>query len=89
MPLGQKCALECESVDESTLWHLRYGYSNFHGLKLLKQKEMMLGLPYISLDKKICEGCIYGKMHRLSFTKLSRKANNACSHLRSFKNPYF
>ena len=69
--LGQKYALKCENVDESTLWHLRYGHLNFHGLKLLKQKEMVLELSYISLQKKFCEGCIYGKMDKLSFLKAS------------------
>ena len=56
MPFKQKC----ENVDESTLQHLRYGHLNFHGLKLLqkKKKEIVLRLPYVSLEKKICEGCI-------------------------------
>ena len=71
MPLRQKCALKYENVDESTLWQLRYDHLNFHGLKLLKQKEMVLRLPYIFLDKKICRGCIYDKIHRLPFPKTS------------------
>ena len=40
MPFGQNNALKCENMDESILWHLRYGHLNFNGLKLLKQKNM-------------------------------------------------
>jgi hypothetical protein len=58
MPFGQKYAMKCENADNSTLWHLRYGHLNFNGLKLLGQKNMVLGLPPISSENKICEGCI-------------------------------
>ena len=74
MPFGQNNALKCENMDESILWHLRYGHLNFNGLKLLKQKNMVLGLPFISSNLKVCEGCIYGKMHRLPFPKTSWRA---------------
>ena len=74
MPFGQNNALKCENMDESILWHLRYGHLNFNGLKLLKQKNMVLGLPFISSNLKVCEDCIYGKMHRLSFPKTSWRA---------------
>lgn len=39
---------------------LKYGHLNDEGLKLLKQK-----------NDKMCEGCIYGKIHRLLFPKTS------------------
>ena len=35
---------------------------------------MVLGLPFISSNLKVCEGCIYGKMHRLPFPKTSWRA---------------
>lgn len=54
-------------MHESTLWRLRFGHLNFNSLKLLKQKEMVIGIPSINNERKICEGCIYGKMHRLSY----------------------
>ncbi|KAL5573510.1 hypothetical protein UlMin_023107 [Ulmus minor] len=34
-------------VDESWLWHRRFGHFNFHGLKILRQKNMMRDLPTI------------------------------------------
>ncbi len=36
---------------------------------------MVLELPFIFDEKKICEGCILGKMHRLSFPKQSWRAS--------------
>ena len=39
-------SLKSES-DESLLWHLIFGHLPFNGLKLFKQKEMVLGLLFI------------------------------------------
>ena len=54
-------------IDDSTLWHLRFGHLNYESLKLLKNRDMVIGLPPITNEKKICEGCIYGKMQRSPF----------------------
>lgn len=29
---------------------------------------MVVGLPFINKEDKICEGCIYGKLHKFSFS---------------------
>lgn len=61
--------------DKSLLWHLRFGHLHFNGLKLLERKEMVLGLPSIKdKEQTICEGCIFGKRHRLPFFKSSWRA---------------
>ena len=65
----QPAAFSSKSTDDSYLWHLRYGHLNNKGLQLLKQKNMVVGLPEIKTDNAVCEGCIYGKMHRLLFPK--------------------
>ena len=69
--------LEISSIDrhalatyvksESLLWHLRYGYLNINGLKLLNQKDMVNGLPKIDSFDNVCEGCIYRKQCKKSF----------------------
>ncbi|KAL6219745.1 hypothetical protein ACLB2K_007504 [Fragaria x ananassa] len=74
LPLEENFALRSDSADESYLWHLRYGHLNYNGVHLLKQKEMVIGLPNIAEGGKVCESCIYGKMHRLSFPKTSWRA---------------
>ncbi|KAH9707133.1 hypothetical protein KPL70_012460 [Citrus sinensis] len=74
MPLDENVALKTENSDLSNLWHLRYGHLNYKGLNLLKQKNMVIGLPDVGRYEKVCEGCIYGKMHRLPFPKNSWRA---------------
>ena len=54
-------------TDESWLWHRRFGHFNFHGLKILKQKNMMRDLPTIKEINTVCEGCMLGKQHRQPF----------------------
>ena len=68
----QHDAMRCLNAiikDDSWLWHLRLGHLNFGGLKLLSSKKMVKGLPYIDHPDELCEGCILGKHHRLSFSR--------------------
>ena len=51
---------------DSDIWHLRYGHLHLNGLKLLKSKDMVMGLPNID-DIEFCEGCVLGKQSRKSF----------------------
>lgn len=58
----ENCSLVAK-VSCDKLWHLRYGHLHEKGLKLLVQKNMVVGLPKVkSLD--FCEGCVYGKQSR-------------------------
>ena len=41
----------------------------FHGLKLLKQKDMVQGLPEIHTEVDTYESCIMGKQHKKYFPK--------------------
>ena len=74
MPLVENFAFKTEKIDEAYLWPLRYGHLNYNGLKLLKDKNMAVGLPPIAKLNQVCEGCIYGKMHRLPFPKNAWRA---------------
>lgn len=53
--------------DESWLWHFRYGHLNFGGLKVLQQKNMVIGLPQITAPAEVCEECVVSKQHRNQF----------------------
>ncbi|GFT29855.1 retrovirus-related Pol polyprotein from transposon TNT 1-94 [Trichonephila clavipes] len=46
------------------LYHERWGHQDKRHIRNMLEKE--LGI-HIKLDKKLCEPCIYGKAHRLSF----------------------
>lgn len=48
MLLNENFALKGENVDDSYLWHLRYGHLNYKGMRLLKEKNMLKGLPNIN-----------------------------------------
>jgi transposase InsO family protein len=61
-----------KSREASWLWHGRYGHVNFHALKKLADKEMVLGMPHIDQLERVCDGCLVGKQHRTSFPAVSR-----------------
>ncbi|KAK4421965.1 hypothetical protein Salat_2147200 [Sesamum alatum] len=74
IPLVSDRALKFDDADLSTLWHLRYGHLNNKALIFLKEKNMVNGLSSIKKSTSVCEGCIYGKMHKLRFPKTSWRA---------------
>ncbi|KAI5319434.1 hypothetical protein L3X38_039142 [Prunus dulcis] len=58
------------TVEESSwLWHKRHGHLNYTSLMLLKDKEMVQGLPRLQVTKHVCSGCATGKGHRETFDK--------------------
>ena len=57
MSKEQKVALS-SVMDNMTLWHHKYDHLNLKSLKVLKQRNMVIGLPTINADKNICEGYI-------------------------------
>nr|GEV11162.1 hypothetical protein [Tanacetum cinerariifolium] len=63
-----KCLKSCLE-DHSWLWHMRYGHLNFGDLKLLSSKGMVKGLDQTDHPNQVCEGCLFGKHARSSFSK--------------------
>ncbi|KAG6499797.1 hypothetical protein ZIOFF_039589 [Zingiber officinale] len=65
------------SNDNSSLWHARLGHLNMTKLKVMIQRKLVDGLPDLSKveDGKICEGCQFGKAHRLPF----KSSNSRCT----------
>ncbi|KAB2613178.1 hypothetical protein D8674_035494 [Pyrus ussuriensis x Pyrus communis] len=58
------------SVTHSTeIWHRRFGHLHFGGLKQLRDKEMVHGLPQLADYNGVCEGCQFGKQHREEFPR--------------------
>lgn len=51
------------------LYHERLAHQNKRHIKATVKRELGLDLP---LDKETCEGCIYGKAHRLKFGTRTR-----------------
>ncbi|KAA3487271.1 Retrovirus-related Pol polyprotein from transposon TNT 1-94 [Gossypium australe] len=60
-PLKIKAIQSClmaEVKDSLWQWHFLYGHLNFGGLKILENKNMMIGLPPIISPSLVCEECI-------------------------------
>ncbi|KAM2169351.1 hypothetical protein ACFX1Q_038668 [Malus domestica] len=78
---GNKCfPLTFESVDhimahrastKDSSWkcHRRFGHLNYDSLRILQEKCMVYGLPYLKDHNQVCEGCATGKAHREAFDK--------------------
>lgn len=54
----------------SKLWHLKLGHMNEKGMKVLLSKGKLLALK--SVESNICEGCILGKLNKVSFVKVGK-----------------
>ena len=54
-----------DKIDESMIWHQRYGHLNFNAMKLLYMKNMVQGLPSISFEDQVCEVYIFEKQNRV------------------------
>ncbi|CAE5962242.1 unnamed protein product [Arabidopsis arenosa] len=55
--------------DNVFIWHARLGHINMTKLKVMVNKDLVNGLPKLKIQDEgtICEGCLYGKSHRLPF----------------------
>jgi transposase InsO family protein len=75
MTSSQKC-LQSATIDQSKLWHCRYGHLSWNGLQLLQQKGMVKGLPKFVCSQTVCEDCLKGRQHRDPFpTECSWRAS--------------
>lgn len=43
------------------MWYVRFGYVNIEVMKLMINKELVIGLLKIIVDKETCELCFRGK----------------------------
>lgn len=54
-------------INESNRWHARLGHVNLPTMKLMIQKELVIGVPNISVISEVCSSCMYGKQSRQMF----------------------
>ncbi|CAH9104519.1 unnamed protein product, partial [Cuscuta europaea] len=65
--VNKDVCFKVDALEESWLWHYRFGHLNWKSLKQLGEKKMVIGLPSIQSEAKICENCIVGKQTRRGF----------------------
>ena len=65
---GTSC-LQVITSNESSKWHARLGHINFDNMKLMIEKELVTGVPKISVTRNTCVSCLLGKQTRRPFPK--------------------
>lgn len=66
--VDEKC-LKLAIANESARWHARLGHIGVETMKLMIRKELVSGIPNISIEKEACESCALGKQTRQAFPK--------------------
>ncbi|KAL3612509.1 hypothetical protein D5086_003529 [Populus alba] len=65
------------NIDESILWHKRFGHYNLNSLKLLYDTGMVENMSEIHVTAHTCGSCELGKQHRQPFPKgISKRATH-------------
>lgn len=62
------CYLSTKS-SESSRWHARLGHINLESMKSMIARELVVGIPNIEIEEKVCGSCLLGKQARHSFPK--------------------
>ena len=72
--LSQSVAHTVSSLDETWLWHCRFGHLPSKSLNLLRKQSMVKGSPVIHEQSSSCEDCIIGKHQRDNFSTSTYRA---------------
>ena len=68
----EKIKLKCLQLSKdgvSATWHARLGHVSLETMKKMISKEIVTGIPNITVDKETCASCLMGKQTRQSFPK--------------------
>ncbi|KAG6505768.1 hypothetical protein ZIOFF_038133 [Zingiber officinale] len=73
------------SNDTSSLWHARLGHINMTKMRAIIQKKLVEGLPdSMKIDNEgVCEGCQFGKSHRLPFENSTSRCTTPLERIHS------
>ena len=61
-----QCLLSTAS-SESSKWHARLGHLNDETMKIMINRNLVVGIPNITAEKKTCVSCLLGKQTRKPF----------------------
>lgn len=67
MGIKESMCLISTTASESNRWHARLGHVNFGTMKSMVQRELVLGMPHIDVEREICSSCLLGKQTRYVF----------------------
>ena len=64
-------------IDESVVWHKRYGNFNLKSLKFMQEAGMVEDMLEITVNAQTCESYELGKQHHKSFSQnMSKRATH-------------
>lgn len=67
MGIKETVCLLSTTINESSRWHARLGHVNIDTIKVMVQKDLVIGVPHINFEKGICGSCLLGKQTRQVF----------------------
>lgn len=57
---------------EPSRWHARLGHVNLEMMRAMIQRELVLGIPSINIEKEVCGSCVKGKQTRQVFPQATQ-----------------
>ncbi|KAK3042181.1 hypothetical protein RJ639_001301 [Escallonia herrerae] len=76
MSAGEAYVKQTSKNDRAAIWHARLGHVGYQMLQQISSKKLLDGVPVLKdvHTNVVCQGCQYGKSHRLPFKRsLNRK----------------
>lgn len=64
MGIKETARLFLTTTSDSSRWHAWLGHVNLETIRNMIQKELVDGIPRISIEKEICSSCLLGKQTR-------------------------
>ncbi|KAL6312714.1 hypothetical protein AAG906_024672 [Vitis piasezkii] len=72
------------NIDESVVWHTRYGHFNLKSLKFMQKAGIVEDMPEITVNAQTCESCELRKQHHKSFPQnMSKRATHKLESVHS------
>lgn len=67
MWIKETMCLYSTTTSDSSRWHARLGHINLETMKSMIQRELVIGVPHLNIEKQICVSCLLGKQTRQVF----------------------
>ncbi|KAL4347792.1 hypothetical protein GQ457_17G001580 [Hibiscus cannabinus] len=75
MAAGEAYVKKTSQTESAAIWHARLGHLGYQLLQKISSKRLVDGMPSLRNVREdvICQGCQFGKSHRLPFMKSSNR----------------
>lgn len=67
MRVREHLSLLTTTTGDSSWWHARLGHINIETMRSMIQWELVIGVPQLEIEKRVCGSCLMGKQTRKSF----------------------